>query len=227
MSTQGATQSPEAPAHNSLMDATYRWQRHIYDATRKYFLFGRDRLIADLNLPQGGTVLELGCGTGRNLAQVARHWPKAQLYGLDISSEMLKTAATKLGPRAHLAAGDATQFDAATLFNRPHVDRVIISFALSMIPQWEAAIIAACATLAPGGSLHIVDFGDCQGLPTPARMTLTRWLTHFHVTPRLALFETARLIAKNHGLTLTTKRGPMGYYQIVQLTRPASFSRPA
>ena len=31
--------------HAALMDTVYRGQRHIYDATRKYFLFGRDRLI--------------------------------------------------------------------------------------------------------------------------------------------------------------------------------------
>ena len=38
-----------ADEHGGLMDAIYRRQRHIYDATRKYFLLGRDRLIADLD----------------------------------------------------------------------------------------------------------------------------------------------------------------------------------
>ena len=95
MSTQGATQSPEAPAHNSLMDATYRWQRHIYDATRKYFLFGRDRLIADLNLPQGGTVLELGCGTGRNAIETAQRFQGARVLAVDLSRASLAHAARK------------------------------------------------------------------------------------------------------------------------------------
>ncbi|RUV53463.1 SAM-dependent methyltransferase, partial [Mesorhizobium sp. M5C.F.Ca.IN.020.14.1.1] len=36
----------EPPArHAELMDGVYRWQRHIYDLTRKYYLLGRDRLI--------------------------------------------------------------------------------------------------------------------------------------------------------------------------------------
>ena len=26
--------------HGRLMDGTYRWQRHIYDITRKYYLLG-------------------------------------------------------------------------------------------------------------------------------------------------------------------------------------------
>lgn len=33
----------------ALMDAIYRRQRHIYDASRKFYLLGRDGLIADLD----------------------------------------------------------------------------------------------------------------------------------------------------------------------------------
>ena len=35
------------------MDRIYRRQRHVYDLTRKYYLLGRDRLIADLDVPRG------------------------------------------------------------------------------------------------------------------------------------------------------------------------------
>ena len=42
----------------SAMDAMYRRQRHIYDLTRKFYLLGRDELIAELNPPEGGAVLE-------------------------------------------------------------------------------------------------------------------------------------------------------------------------
>ncbi|HEY0281515.1 MAG TPA: hypothetical protein VGC27_02700 [Rhizomicrobium sp.] len=31
--------------HAALMDEIYRHQRYVYDLTRKYYLFGRDRLI--------------------------------------------------------------------------------------------------------------------------------------------------------------------------------------
>ena len=58
--------------HAELMDGVYRYQRHVYDLTRKYYLLGRDRLIDGLAVPPGGTVLELGCGTGRNLVKAAR-----------------------------------------------------------------------------------------------------------------------------------------------------------
>ncbi|MEO0699832.1 MAG: SAM-dependent methyltransferase, partial [Pseudomonadota bacterium] len=35
--------------HAALMDSVYKGQRHIYDWTRKYYLFGRDTLIEGLN----------------------------------------------------------------------------------------------------------------------------------------------------------------------------------
>ena len=85
------------------MDAIYRGQRHIYDLTRKYYLLGRDRLIAEMAPPNGGTVLELGCGTGRNMILAARKYTDARFYGIDISEEMLITARASV-EKAGLAA---------------------------------------------------------------------------------------------------------------------------
>ena len=56
----------------ALMDRIYHRQRRYYDFTRKYYLLGRDRLIEGLAPPPGGRVLEIGCGTARNLVAAAR-----------------------------------------------------------------------------------------------------------------------------------------------------------
>jgi len=205
--------------HAALMDRVYRWQRPIYDLTRKYYLFGRDRLIRELDARPGMAVLEIGCGTGRNLAQVAKVWPGVRLHGLDISSEMLRSARKQLGHAGTLALGDATRFDAKALLGRDGFERVMLSYAVSMIPNWEAALEQAAATLAPGGSLHIVDFGDCSGLPGPLRHLLLGWLARFHVTPRVDLGTVAARVARDQGLTLEHQRGPLGYYQIARLSR--------
>jgi S-adenosylmethionine-diacylgycerolhomoserine-N-methlytransferase len=205
--------------HATLMDSIYRSQRHIYDATRKYYLFGRDRLIGGLDLPEGGAVLEIGCGTGRNLALIGKRWPGARLFGLDISAEMLKSAEAKLGSGAALALGDATGFDAAALFGQAQFDRVVLSFATSMIPEWTAALAQAAALLAPGGSLHVVDFGDMSHVPLPLRMMLNAWLTRFHVSPRPGLPERAARLARQHKLTLRTRRGLGGYYTLITMSK--------
>jgi S-adenosylmethionine-diacylgycerolhomoserine-N-methlytransferase len=205
--------------HAALMDSVYRGQRHIYDATRKYFLFGRDTLIDRLDARPGQAVLEIACGTGRNLHKIGKRWPGVTLHGLDISAEMLKNAQAKLGGGAQLARGDATAFDPQALFGRENFDRVVLSFAVSMIPEWQAAVEQAAAVLAPGGSLHVVDFGDLAGLPGPFRAALRAWLAHFHVTPRVDLAEFAVSLAAEQGLQCKPRRGPMGYYRLVTITR--------
>lgn len=175
--------------HAERMDRMYRYQRHIYDLTRKYYLFGRDRMIARLDIPREGSLLEVGCGTGRNLLLAHRLYPTAQLYGLDISAEMLVSARANFrGKPAEpvLAVADATTFTAGE-FGVSGFDRVMISYALSMIPDWEKAIDASLAALKPGGSLHVVDFGQQEGLPGWFRRFLQSWLDRFHVTPRADL----------------------------------------
>lgn len=211
-----ATQRIATPDHGALMDTIYRGQRHIYDATRKYFLFGRDTLIAGLKLGGGAAVLEVACGTGRNLAMIRRCWAGCELHGLDISAEMLKSARAKLGSEAGLACGDATRFDAQALFGRAQFDRVVISYALSMIPDWRGTLAQALTLLAPGGSLHVVDFGDLKGL----RLALRGWLKHFHVTPREGLTDAAVSLASRRKLRFRTRRGALGYFQTIVITRP-------
>ena len=191
----------------SAMDRMYRNQRHIYDLTRKYYLLGRDRLIDGLAPPQGGSVLEIGCGTGRNLVRAARRSPTIRAFGLDVSEEMLKTAgrniaAAGLAPRVRLAVADATLFDPATSFGVRQFDRIFISYALSMIPEWRAVLRHAAGLLAPGGSLHIVDFGDQAGLPGGFRTALRAWLGLFHVYPRTEMEAELAAFAAKQGWRL-------------------------
>lgn len=180
---------PKPAGHASLMDGMYRYQRHIYDLTRKYYLFGRDGTIDGLNVPFGGSLLEVGCGTGRNLLHARRRFPSARLYGLDISQEMLISARgsfRSLSPLPDFRVADATAFTARD-FGTEGFDRIMISYALSMIPDWQDAVDAALAALNPGGELHIVDFGQQQHLPGWFRRGLQSWLRSFHVTPRAEL----------------------------------------
>ena len=207
------------------MNRQYRFQRHIYDATRTHYLFWRTRLIRDLNPPDGGRVVEIACGTGWNLIHAARMYPRAKFYGLDISREMLTTAQTKIAaagliPRVALAESDATDFDLLTLFGVANPDRIFISYALSMIPDWPAAIDGAARTLSPGGSLAIVDFGPMHDMPPPARWALRRWLKHYNVTPRDDLERVARDTARKYGLSMTFETTRKGYSAYAVLQKP-------
>jgi S-adenosylmethionine-diacylgycerolhomoserine-N-methlytransferase len=96
------------------------------------------------------------------------------------------------GETARLALADASAFDAQGLLGTARFDRIVISFALSMIPPWRETVAHAATLLAPGGSLHMVDFHDAAGLPGPLRRLLQRWLARFHVTPRTDLAAVAQ-----------------------------------
>jgi S-adenosylmethionine-diacylgycerolhomoserine-N-methlytransferase len=200
-----------------LMDRIYRRQRHVYDLSRKYYLLGRDRLIEGLAPPPGGRVLEVGCGTARNLIALAHRHPAVPLFGIDLSREMLDTARRRLdreglAGRVRLAHADATRFDPALLFGVPAFSRIFFSYTLSMIPEWERALAQSVQWLQPGGELHIVDFGGQERLPRWFRGGLRQWLATFHVTPRDGL--EAALAALTEGLEVRTfDRTHRGYAQ--------------
>jgi S-adenosylmethionine-diacylgycerolhomoserine-N-methlytransferase len=190
-----------------LMDRIYRHQRHIYDATRKFYLLGRDTLIERLEPPAGGLVLEIGCGTGRNLIRAARRYPTATFFGLDVSRAMLATAraniaAAGLAGRITLARGDATRFDPSVLFGRRRFDRIFFSYSLSMIPDWRQSLATALDCVERDGRLLLVDFGGQERLPGMFRVLLRGWLARFHVSPRADLAAAARSLAaaRNRGV---------------------------
>ena len=207
-----------------LMDRIYRRQRHFYDFTRKYYLLGRDGLIEGLSPPPDGRVLEIGCGTARNLIATARTWPDARLYGIDISAEMLDTARqlvgrAQLAHRVELARADATSFDPAWLFGAPSFTRIFFSYSLSMIPAWQDALVEAISWLAPGGELHVVDFGGQERLPFPLRAGLRRWLAHFHVSPRDGLQSELEMLTSRAGTLKRFERPYGGYAQYAVFRR--------
>jgi S-adenosylmethionine-diacylgycerolhomoserine-N-methlytransferase len=209
-----------------LMNRTYRHQRHFYDFTRKYYLLGRDRLIAELAPRRGDAVLEIGCGTGRNLTTAAARYPGARLFGIDVSTQMLTTAIATiaragLASQIRVAHADATRFDPQALFGIARFERIFISYSLSMIPDWQAVIDGSISSLAPGGELHIVDFGGQQRLPGVFRALLRRWLTLFHVTPRDEMETVLRARAQAAGANLMFGRPYRDYAQYAVLRLPA------
>lgn len=208
------------------MNRMYRWQRFIYDATRRYYLLGRDQLIAGLAAERGANVLEIGCGTGRNLIHAARRYPAASFYGIDVSTEMLTSATSSIARhrmtgRIHVAHGDATGFDGTRLFGVAAFDHIVISYSLSMIPEWQAVLDHAVGRLAPGGKLHVVDFGQQERLPAWTRGALLRWLALFDVTPRRHLEAALQRSAQRSGGHLAFSRPFRGYAQAAVLQLPA------
>jgi len=186
--------TPEAQtSHFALMDRVYRHQRHFYDLTRRHYLAGRDRLIDGIDAVPGDRILEVGCGTARNLIKIARRYPGTSLWGVDASSEMLRSAAHSvqragLDKRITLAHGLAEELP-SIFAGQPGFDHVVFSYSLSMIGDWQGAIRTAALIAKAQGHIHLVDFGDLNGLWPPAAAALRTWLGLFHVSPRSAFVQ--------------------------------------
>ncbi|MEM7651483.1 MAG: class I SAM-dependent methyltransferase [Pseudomonadota bacterium] len=167
------------------MDRMYKWTRHVYDASRKYYLLGRDRMIANLNAQDGEHICEVGCGTARNLIKMAKAYPKAHFCGLDVSDEMLKTAnenIRKAGLDIDLRQGYAQNFDPQDTFKLSGtLDKIVFSYALSIIPPWKESIDHALKILPSKAEMHIVDFGAMDEQPAWFRKLLFWWLQLFDV----------------------------------------------
>lgn len=161
MSTAHAS-TAAAQATGTALERYYQFHSRIYDATRWSFLFGREEVLlraACVSKPQ--RILEVGCGTGRNLPGLRRCFPQAHVTGVDLSEQMLSIAATKV------------KDDRTTLLRRSYsapvheggsrFDLVLFSYALTMFnPGWEQAIDAAWDDLEEGGVIAVVDFSHTR-----------------------------------------------------------------
>jgi len=95
-------------------------------------------------------------------------------------------------------------------------DRIYFSYTLSMVPEWQMALRHAFSLLSDDGELHIVDFGQCEGLPRGFRALLFRWLDLFHVSPRAALKNE---LAKIHGASVHFETPYRGYAWLATIRR--------
>jgi S-adenosylmethionine-diacylgycerolhomoserine-N-methlytransferase len=67
-----------------------------------------------------------------------------------------------LEERIGLRAGLAEELSAPS-FGVESFDHAIFSYSLSMIPDWQGALVAAHGALSRHGRLHVVDFADFKG----------------------------------------------------------------
>ena len=115
------------------------------------------RYMAQIVLPQGARVLEVGCGNGAATKLIMQHLDPAQLVGIDPSSVFIDMAGETFAgePRVLFALGDAVttgQADAS-------FDLVIAHTVYSHLSDPEGALAEARRILKPDGQLVIFD-GD-------------------------------------------------------------------
>ena len=159
---------PGGRSHADALERFYGPQAARYDAFRERLLHGRERLTSLLPCRTHGRMVELGGGTGRNLEFFG---PRLDALGrvevVDLCAPLLAVARTRLRgrPNVHLVTADACTYQPST-----PVDCVYFSYALTMIPDWRAAVDNALAMLKPGGTLGVVDFYVSAARPPEGRV---------------------------------------------------------
>lgn len=184
---------PDEGSHGDRLAAFYAPQAEHYDRFRERLLRGRRELIADIQLPAAAHVVELGGGTGQVCEMFGSRLARVRRYDVvDLCEPLLARAQQRSQriPALRPLCADATRWQP----ERP-VDVVIVSYALTMIPDWRGAIDNARRMLAPGGQIAVVDFHTSLRKPAPgwqrhsavSRAFWSRWFARdgVHLNPEL------------------------------------------
>jgi len=138
----------------NLAIASSTWGLQV--ATAKKILPG----LPGLNdrLAKGGAILEVGCGTGNLLVQIAKSFPSARVVGIDIDAQSIATARKRI---ADANLGDRVEARHGTLADLPagSFDAAVMVEVLHEIGQEirPAVVKDTARALGSGGWMVIVD----------------------------------------------------------------------
>ena len=168
---------PGRGSHAERLEAFYGPQAARYDAFRERLLHGRAELIARLEVPRGGHLVELGAGTGRNLLFFGERLAGfGRVDAVDLCPSLIAEARRRSAGMVNVQVIEA---DACRWRPEAPVDCVYLAYALTMIPDWAAAIDNAIAMLKPGGLLGVVDFYVSAPAPAPGLVRHSAWARAF------------------------------------------------
>ncbi|RMD66688.1 class I SAM-dependent methyltransferase [Candidatus Pacearchaeota archaeon] len=159
------------------LDKFYALHSKFYDLTRPFFLLSRKRALSLLKFNKNDKVLDLACGTGLNVRYLLKKVPPENITGIDYSESMLAIAKKKY-PKVKFINGDASTFSLGQKF-----DKIICTYSLSMIEEWEKTIANAKKHLKKNGVFLVLDFNKWQGLIKPLHPLFRKWLLLHGVNP--------------------------------------------
>jgi S-adenosylmethionine-diacylgycerolhomoserine-N-methlytransferase len=109
------------------------------------------------DLPPQPRILEIGCGTGKNIEQLEYHFPDAFIVGLDMSTEMLDKARSRLQLSDNIRL-ENKRYGSSSLNLEPF-DLILLSYSLTMFQSPVDDIFYHLhQDLKPDGYLAVVDF---------------------------------------------------------------------
>lgn len=137
----------------------------------------RAKAVARLDLKAGDKVLEVGCGTGRNLRLLVQAvGPTGEVLGVDCCDAMLAKA-KELSERHQWHNVKLWQQDAREMLLPTPVDGVLFSLSYTVIPKPATALEKAWEYLRPQRHVVITDGKLAHGLLGRLSRPLTTFLS--------------------------------------------------
>ena len=139
------------------MRAAFSRRAGAYDARAGVQAEVRARVLALAAeaAPSARRALDVGCGTGRLLADLQAERPGLQAAGVDLAAGMC-AAARRAAPRAAVALGDAEALPLAG----GRFDLVVSTSTFQWLTRLRPALEECARVLAPGGTLVVALFAE-------------------------------------------------------------------
>jgi len=170
----------------------------------------------------GAWLLDVACGTGRHIAELASRF---SVEGLDLSPEMLEIARRR-NPGARFHLGDMAQFSLERRFDVVTCLFSSIGYART-VPRLNAAVRCMAEHLAPGGVLIIEPWltpdtwspGSVHALLVDEpELKIARVNTSF-ADGRISYFDLHHLIGTPQGTRHVCEHHELGLFTVTEMTQ--------
>ncbi len=190
------------------LDKFYKIQASLYDGTRWMFLFDRRKAINMLNIKKGDKIFDFACGTGLNIPLLLAK--SINITGIDFSRSMLNIARKKYPLVTFI------KWDTATHKLKGKADKIICTYSLSMIDEWQKTIVNMKKHLKKDGEIVILDFyHQWRGFCKIFYPLFRRWLHKCGVIPEKKIIP----FLKQHFSVVESEILRHGYNFIVRVSK--------
>lgn len=137
----------------------------------------KGKLVEQIEILSSGRLLDLACGTATLTVALKRRFPRAEIYGIDGDTKILRIARRKAA-----ASGAEINFSEAFATALPypdeHFDAIVTSlFFHHLTPANKRKTLGeVLRVLKPGGTLHVADWGKAANILMKAASQPIIWL---------------------------------------------------